>query len=48
MLLLKCFNSKVNKRARRMPHSAFIDKEREGEATRESIKVRALVFYPDD
>ena len=48
VLLIKCFDSKVDGRARRVPHSAFIDEEREGEATRESIEVRALVFHPDD
>ncbi|KAH8816982.1 hypothetical protein F5884DRAFT_241444 [Xylogone sp. PMI_703] len=43
-LLIKCFDSKTDGRARRVPHSAFIDSEREGEAPRESIEVRALVF----
>ena len=48
VLLIKCFDSKVDGRARRVPHSAFIDEEREGESKRESIEVRALVFHPDD
>ncbi len=47
-MLIKCFDSKVDGRARRVPHSAFVDKEREGEAPRERIEVRALVFTPDD
>jgi hypothetical protein len=48
VLLIKCFDSKTDGRARRVPHSAFVDEEREGEPTRESIEVRALVFHPDD
>jgi hypothetical protein len=48
VLLIKCFDSKIDGRARRVPHSAFIDEERENEVTRESIEVRALVFHPDD
>lgn len=48
VLLIKCFDSKVDGRARRVPHSAFVDEEREGEVTRESIEVRALVFHEDD
>ena len=47
-MLIKCFDSKTDGRARRVPHSAFIDEEYEGEETRESIEVRALVFHPDD
>jgi hypothetical protein len=31
-----------------VPHSAFIDEELLGEASRESIEVRALVFHRDD
>jgi hypothetical protein len=46
--LLKCFDSKTDGRARRVPHSSFIDQEFENEAPRESIEVRALVFHPDD
>jgi len=46
--LIKCFDSKTDGRARRVPHSAFVDEEfREG-VSRESIEVRALVFHPDD
>ena len=46
--LIKCFDSKTDGRARRSPHSAFVNPATEQEAGRESIEVRALVFYPDD
>jgi hypothetical protein len=46
--LIKCFDSKTDGRARRVPHSAFVNPETENEAPRESIEVRALVFHPDD
>lgn len=46
--LIKCFDSKVDGRARRVPHSAFVNPETEGEESRESIEVRALVFHPED
>ncbi|TGO38625.1 hypothetical protein BHYA_0071g00360 [Botrytis hyacinthi] len=48
VLLIKCFDSKTDGRARRVPHSAFVNPEHEGEKARESIEVRALVFHPDD
>ena len=48
VLLIKCFDSKTDGRARRVPHTAFVDEGHENEATRESIEVRALVFHPDD
>jgi hypothetical protein len=48
VLLIKCFDSKTDGRARRVPHSAFVDEERVDEASRQSIEVRALVFHPDD
>ena len=48
VLLIKCFDSKVDGRARRVPHSAFVDEANAGESPRESIEVRALVFHPDD
>jgi hypothetical protein len=48
VMLIKCFDSKTDGRARRVPHSAFVDEEFEGERARESIEVRALVFHPDD
>ncbi|KAJ5752213.1 hypothetical protein N7520_009130 [Penicillium odoratum] len=46
--LIKCFDSKVDGRARRVPHSAFVNPETEDQDARESIEVRALVFHPDD
>ncbi|KUJ06562.1 methyltransferase-like protein [Mollisia scopiformis] len=48
VLLIKCFDSKTDGRARRVPHSAFVDEGHEGDVARESIEVRALVFHPDD
>ncbi|CAD6445369.1 6b059853-dbd1-4f3a-bf40-c7bdab650e3a [Sclerotinia trifoliorum] len=48
VLLIKCFDSKTDGRARRVPHSAFVNLEHEGGEKRESIEVRALVFYPSD
>ena len=48
--LIKCFDSKTDGRARRVPHSAFVDPEfeRDDISPRESIEIRALVFHPDD
>ncbi|KAL4928173.1 uncharacterized protein BDV17DRAFT_291918 [Aspergillus undulatus] len=46
--LIKCFDSKKDGRARRVPHTAFVNPETEGERPRESIEVRALVFHEDD
>ncbi|EFY94723.1 hypothetical protein X797_010571 [Metarhizium robertsii] len=46
--LIKFYDSKVDGRARRVPHSAFVDPATEQEATRESIEMRALVFHPED
>jgi len=48
VLLIKCFDSKVDGRARRVPHTAFVDEAFEDKESRESIEVRALVFHPDD
>ena len=48
VMLIKCFDSKTDGRARRVPHSAFVNPATEGEIPRESIEVRALVFHPDD
>ncbi|EHK23750.1 uncharacterized protein TRIVIDRAFT_55809 [Trichoderma virens Gv29-8] len=49
VLLIKCFDSKTDGRARRVPHTAFSDSSSPSNApTRESIEVRALVFHPDD
>ncbi|KAL3440523.1 amino acid permease-domain-containing protein [Aspergillus insuetus] len=47
--LIKCFDSKTDGRARRVPHSAFVNPAtEEGYPARESIEVRALVFHPED
>ncbi|KAL2867369.1 putative methionine permease [Aspergillus lucknowensis] len=48
VMLIKCFDSKTDGRARRVPHSAFVNPETEGAEPRESIEVRALVFHPED
>jgi hypothetical protein len=49
VLLIKCFDSKEDGRARRVPHTAFVDPTAPEDApTRESIEVRVLVFHPDD
>lgn len=48
VLLIKCFDSKTDGRARRVPHSAFVDESTINEEARESIEVRSLVFHPDD
>lgn len=48
VLLIKCFDSKTDGRARRVPHSAFVDESTIHEEARESIEVRSLVFHPDD
>lgn len=48
VLLLKIFDSRRDGRtARRCPHSAFTNPQTEGERVRESIEVRALVFWED-
>ena len=45
VVLVKCFDSKVDGRVRRAPHSAFEDERyKDGEA-RESLEVRCLVFW---
>ncbi|PYH98117.1 hypothetical protein BO71DRAFT_317110 [Aspergillus ellipticus CBS 707.79] len=46
--LIKCFDSKTDGRARRVPHSAFVLPGAEAEEGRESIEVRTLVFHEDD
>jgi hypothetical protein len=47
-LLLKCYNSKTDGRARFAPHSAFADPSTPADAApRESIEVRTLVFHHD-
>jgi hypothetical protein len=49
VLLIKCFDSKTDGRARRVPHTAFVDPGVSADVpARESIEVRALVFHPDD
>ncbi|KAM0265584.1 hypothetical protein ACHAQJ_000016 [Trichoderma viride] len=49
VLLIKCFDSKTDGRARRVPHTAFVDSSAAPNTpARESIEVRALVFHPDD
>jgi hypothetical protein len=46
ILLLKCFDSKSDGRARFAPHSAFIDPTTPLDAPpRESIELRTLVFH---
>jgi hypothetical protein len=47
-LLLKCFDSKTDGRARFMPHTAFIDPTAPDDVPpRESIELRTLVFHPE-
>jgi len=48
VMLIKCFDSKTDGRARRVPHSAFVNPDEEHRPARESIEVRCLVFHPDD
>jgi len=47
VMLIKCFDSKVDGRARRVPHTAFVNEATANEKPRESIEVRALVFHED-
>ncbi|EXJ64198.1 hypothetical protein A1O7_00534 [Cladophialophora yegresii CBS 114405] len=47
VLLIKCFDSKLDGRARRVPHTAFVNPETVNEYSRESIEVRCLVFHED-
>jgi hypothetical protein len=45
-LLLKCFDSRIDGRARFAPHSAFADPTTPPNAPpRESIELRTLVFH---
>ena len=47
-LLLKCYDSATDGRARFMPHSAFEDPTAPADTLpRESIELRTLVFHPD-
>ena len=49
VILLKCYDSKEDGRARFTAHSAFEDPTSAPDAApRESIEVRALVFWPAD
>lgn len=48
VVLIKCFDSKLDGRARRVPHTAFVNPETVNEYSRESIEVRALVFHEDE
>ncbi|KAF2733660.1 hypothetical protein EJ04DRAFT_494853 [Polyplosphaeria fusca] len=48
VLLIKCFDSKKDGRARRVPHTAFEVEGTEGREGRESIEVRCLVFHEGD
>ncbi|OBR03160.1 Catalyzes late reaction in the cephamycin biosynthetic pathway [Colletotrichum higginsianum IMI 349063] len=48
VMLFKCYESKTDGRARRVPHAAFTDPETVDEEPRQSIEVRVLVFYEDD
>ena len=46
VLLIKCFDSdEMEGRARRVPHSSFVDRGMLGEADRESVEIRAMVFH---
>ena len=48
VMLVKCYDSKKDGRARRCPHSAFVDpKTKDDPKPRESIEVRCLVFWED-
>jgi hypothetical protein len=46
--LIKCYDSKLDGRARRVPHTAFTNPDTEDQEARESIEVRCLVFHEDD
>jgi hypothetical protein len=46
-LFIKCYDSLNDGRARRIPHTAFVNPAHETDAPRESIEVRTLVFYDE-
>lgn len=46
-MFFKCYDSVDDGRARRNPHSAFSNPDFDGEAIRESVEVRTLVFYDE-
>jgi hypothetical protein len=45
VLIFKAFDTDSSCKETRVPHSAFTDADEEGEAPRESIEARALLFY---
>jgi hypothetical protein len=47
VVLIKCYDSKLDGRARRVPHTAFENPEHADGYSRESIEVRCLVFHED-
>ncbi|KFA53891.1 hypothetical protein S40293_08255 [Stachybotrys chartarum IBT 40293] len=48
VLLIKCFDSKMDGLARRVPHAAFMDPTAAPDAPpRDSIEVQCLVIHPD-
>lgn len=48
VMLIKCYDSKADGRARRVPHAAFTDAEMVDKESRQSIEVRVLVFHEQD
>ena len=48
VILIKCFDSKLDGRARRVPHTAFNIPGTEDKEGRESIEIRALVFHENE
>lgn len=48
VMIFKCYDSKKDGRARRVPHCAFTNPEEEHREARESIEVRCLVFTPNE
>jgi hypothetical protein len=47
VMLIKCFDSADDGRARFVPHAAFVDPTTAGAPPRESIELRTLVFYQE-
>lgn len=47
-LLIRCYDSKKDGRARRVPHTAFPNAEYADSYPRESIEVRCLVFHENE
>lgn len=49
VLFFKCYDSKRDGRARRVPHAGFVDHtvDNDNLPTRESIETRCIVFYED-